>query len=60
MAAVAAPPAVLAASAFSLDLHFAGRPDLMDASALAALPADPKVQLMDLDHRLIKATPCLN
>ena len=60
MAAVAAPPAILAASAFSLDLHFAGRPDSMDAGSLAALPADLKVQLRDLDHRLIKAMPCLD
>lgn len=59
MAATPAPPAAPAAPAFSVDLHLAGRPDLTDATVVASLPADPRVQLVDLNHRLIKATPCL-
>ena len=57
-----AAPAVAAAALpapLAFDLHHDGRPDLTDPVVVSALAANLRVQLTDLDHGLIKATPCL-
>ena len=56
MAAAAAVPAVLPTFA----LHHDGSPDLNDPAVISGLPPDLRVQIADIDHLLIKATPCLS
>ena len=58
-AALAAPAAPAAIVSTAFDLHLDGRPDLKDAAVISALPPNPQVRLADIDHHLIKATPCL-
>lgn len=57
-AAVVAPivPAAVLSAAF--DLHLDGRPDLKNPAVVSSLPPNPQVRLTDIDHHLIKATPC--
>ena len=57
---MAAPAASAGVSGMAFDLHLDGRPDLKDSAAVLSLPAHPLVLLTELDHRLIKATPCLD
>jgi hypothetical protein len=56
MSAAAAVPAVLPTFA----LHHDGSPDLNDPAVISGLPPDLRVQIADIDHLLIKATPCLS
>ena len=55
-------PLVVPAASITLtfDLHHEGRPDLKDPVARAVLPDDLTVRMADVDHKFIKATPCLN
>ena len=59
---LAAAPAVAPAASpvTSFDWHHQGSPDLTDPAVLAVLPVDLYVILSDLQHRFIKATPCLD
>ena len=60
MAAAAPAVAPAASLVISFDWHHQGSPDLTDPVVQAGLPVDLYVILFDLQHRFIKAIPCLD